>query len=118
MEEQEKRYAQELRREYAPKSEEEDKLAQLRALDEKVRRPAQITAYLVGIVGALVLGLGMCLAMKVIGDTFAGGIVIGVIGLALVAANYPAYRAILNARRKKYAAKIVALSDELLSDGQ
>ena len=42
------------------------------------------------------------------------GIVIGVVGIAMVSANYFIYRAMLNARKRKYADKILALSDELL----
>lgn len=44
------------------------------------------------------------------------GIVIGVVGIAMVAANYPIYSAIMRSRRKKYAQRILALSDELLQN--
>jgi hypothetical protein len=43
------------------------------------------------------------------------GIVIGVIGIALVSVNYPLFLAIMKTRKKKYAEKVIALSDELLS---
>ena len=69
-----------------------------------------------GIVGALVLGVGMCLAMEVIGSMMPLGIVIGVVGIAMVTANYFLYRAILRSRKKKYAKEIVSLSDELLKN--
>lgn len=116
MEEQERQYAQAVRAEYAPKSEEANRLEQLKALDGAVRRPASIFAYTFGILGALVLGVGMCLAMEVIGSLMPLGIVVGVVGIAMVSANYFLYRSILNARKKKYAGKIIALSDELLAD--
>ena len=115
MEEQERQYAQAVRAEYAPKSEETNRLEQLKALDGAVRRPAAIFAYTFGILGALVLGVGMCLAMEVIGSLMPLGIVIGVIGIVMVAVNYPIYKRILSQRKKKYAPEIVALSDELLN---
>lgn len=116
MEEQERQYAQAVRAEYAPKSEETNRLEQLKALDGAVRRPAAIFAYTFGILGALVLGVGMCLAMEVIGSLMPLGVVAGVVGIAMVSANYFLYRRILNARKRKYAGKIIALSDELLAD--
>ena len=116
MEEQERQYAQAVRAEYAPGSEEEGKLEQLKKLDRAARRPAEIFAYTFGIVGALVLGVGMCLAMEVIGSMMPLGIVIGVVGIAMVTANYFLYRAILRSRKKKYAKEIVSLSDELLKN--
>ena len=114
--EQEKQYAQQVRAEYAPGSEEEGKLEHLKKLDRAARRPAEIFAYTFGIVGALVLGVGMCLAMEVIGSMMPLGIVIGVVGIAMVTANYFLYRAILRSRKKKYAKEIVSLSDELLKN--
>ncbi len=114
--EQEKQFARQVRAEYAPGSEEEGKLEQLKKLDRAARRPAEIFAYMFGIVGALVLGVGMCLAMEVIGSMMPLGIVIGVVGIAMVTANYFLYRAILRSRKKKYAKEIVSLSDELLKN--
>ena len=58
------------------------KLEQLKALDKKVKVPARVFAYVFGIIGALVLGVGMCLAMEVIGDAMIVGIIIGLIGIA------------------------------------
>lgn len=115
MDMQERQYAEKMREAYAPASEERGKLEQLRGLDRKVRRPADIFAYTFGIVGALVLGVGMCLAMEVIGNgLMAVGIVVGVAGIAMVAANYFIYRAVLRSRKKKYAEQIISLSGELL----
>ena len=112
----EMQYAEKIRKEYAAKTAEENKLETLHKLDAAARRPAEIFAYTFGAVGALVLGLGMCLAMEVIGSLMPLGIVIGVIGIAMVAANYPIYSAIMRSRRKKYAQRILALSDELLQN--
>ncbi len=101
---------------YEPKS--KTKYDELIALNKRVELPAYIFAYTFGIIASLILGLGMCLAMQVIGTgipLMVLGIVIGVIGIALVSVNYPIFLAIMKSRKKKYAEKIIALSDELLA---
>ncbi len=102
-----------IKAQYAAK--ENTKLDQLKALDKKVKRPAQIFTYTFGTVGALVLGTGMCLAMKVIGNSMPLGIVIGVAGIAMVSANYWLYKKWLGARKRKYAKQVIQLSDNLLN---
>lgn len=82
-------------------------------LDRKAKLPAIIFTYTFGIIGALVLGVGMCLAMGVIGGgspaMIAVGIVIGVVGIAIVGSNYPIYSRILKSRKEKVAAAIMVL---------
>lgn len=109
----EKAAAERIREQYVERG--ESKLDRLKKLDEKVKRPAEIFAYVFGIVGALVLGTGMCLAMKIIGDLMAVGIVVGLVGIAMVAVNYYLYNALVKARKKKYAQQILSISDELLN---
>lgn len=92
------------------------KLDELKALDRKVKRPAQIFAYVFGSLSSLVLGTGMCLAMKVIGDAMIAGIAIGVVGIALCAMTYPIYKRILAGRKDKYAKQVFELSDALLNE--
>ena len=77
-------------------------------------------AWILGSIGALVMGIGMSLIMtdladKIgIADPMAFGIVTGVVGLTVVLANYPIYKRILSGRRKKYADKIIELSDKIM----
>lgn len=89
-------------------------LDDLRALDKKVKRPADIFAYVFGTVGALTLGTGMSLAMGVIGSSMPLGIGVGLVGILLVSVNYALYKGILGKRRKKYAKEIIALSDNIM----
>ena len=84
------------------------KLDELKALDKKVKRPAQIFAYVYGSVSSLVLGTGMCLAMKVIGNSMA-------LGIALTLTTYPIFKAMLKKRKNKYSKQIFELSDSLLN---
>ena len=99
---------------------EEDKLDKLRRLDHSVTERAQIGSLTVGIIGSLILGTGMSLAMKVIGATLSFamplGICVGVVGIALVCVNYPIYKRILKSRKQKYSQQILALSDSLLNE--
>lgn len=106
----------EIKEGYEPK--EKTKYDELIALNRKVELPAYIFAYAFGIVGALILGVGMCLAMQVIGTgvpLMVLGIVVGIIGIALVSVNYPIFLAIMKSRKKKYAERVIALSEELLN---
>lgn len=103
-----------IRSEYEPH--EKTSLDELKELDKKVRRPASVVAYVYGSLSSLVLGTGMCLAMKVIGSSMPLGIAIGLVGIGLVSSTYPLYKAILSKRKKKYAEKVIALSSRLLNE--
>lgn len=111
--------AQRIRTQYTEKQATE--LDSLRTLDAKVKRPANVFAYVFGSLSAIIMGSGMSLVMTDIGaiigitSTMVPGIAIGVIGLLMAAVNYPIYKGILNSRKKKYASKIIELSDKILS---
>lgn len=106
-----------IRTQYTEK--EHTELDELKALDKKVKSPANIFAFTFGSISALVMGSGMSLVMTDIGEiigienTMAVGTVIGIVGMAMILMNYPVYKRILTSRRKKYAKKIIALSDEI-----
>ena len=108
-----------IRNKYLPK--EESKLDPLRALDAKVKRPANLFAYVFGAFSAIVMGAGMSLVMTDIGavlglqNTMVIGICTGVLGLAMALLTYPIYKAILKRRKNKYGAKILQLSEELMA---
>ncbi len=110
--------AQKIRTQYLEK--ESTALDDLRHLDAKVKRPANVFAYIFGTIGALVMGCGMSLVMTDIGsvvgiaDGMLYGIVFGVIGMAIALVNYPIYKGILNSRKKKYAPEIIKLSDSII----
>ncbi len=115
----EQKVAEKIKKEYEGKTEQESKLDEIRALDSKVKKPAFIFAITLGIIGSLVLGVGMCLAMQIIGKTttcMVFGIIIGLIGIAIVAINYPLYQKILNTRKSKYKDAILAKTNEILNN--
>ena len=113
-----KTYAEKIASEYAPK--ETRKVVALKKLDAKAKRPALIFGYTFGIIMTLVLGTGMSLALKVIGDGttlwFALGIIIGVIGIIGVSINYPIYKKLLENGKKKYGSDILELAQEITEE--
>ena len=93
----------------------------LKALDAKVKRPANVFAYTYGSVSAIVMGAGMSLVMTEIGQilgmasTMVPGIAIGVVGMGMALSTYPIYKNILNSRKKKYAPEILKLSEKIVN---
>ena len=111
---------QKIRTQYTEK--EHTKLDELKELDSKVKRPANVFAYIFGSIGAIIMGSGMSLVMTDIGemigisDGITPGILTGIIGMFIVIVNYPIYKKMLGSRRKKYADKIVEISDKLMQE--
>lgn len=99
---------------------EENKMEQLRRLDASATKKATIRSMTVGIIGALIMGLGMSISMTDIGAVFGSflsmlvGIVIGVFGIVLVCLAYPTYHRTLKAERERIAPEVLRLSDELM----
>lgn len=109
----EKKTIEKIRASYTEKG--TTKFDELKTLNKKVKRPVQIFAYVYGSLSSLVLGTGMCFAMKIIGDSMVIGIGIGLVGIALTLTTYPLFKAILKRRKNKYAKQIFELSDSLLN---
>ena len=113
----EKLYAESVAKEYAPKD--TSKIVRLRKLDRKAKMPATVFAYSFGIGSSLVAGLGMSLAMQVIGSGTAMlvlGIVLGLIGFACCGVTYPIYKRLLEKGRKQYAYEIVELAKQITEE--
>ena len=67
----------------------------------------------VGVIGALILGVGMCCTMVWQGVWFIPGIFIGLAGIAVAACAYPVYKAVLRAERKRVAPQVLRICEEL-----
>ena len=108
-----------IRTQYTEK--EATELDALRELDSKVKRPANVFGYTFGSIAAIVMGAGMSLVMTDIGaiigisGALVPGIAIGVVGLGMALLTYPMYKKLLNARKKKYGAEILKLSDKIMN---
>lgn len=109
-----------IRKKYAVSEEAEDKMTQLRRLDASVYSKASTASLAVGIIGALIMGIGMSLVMTDIGAVLGTvlamiiGIIIGVVGIVLVCLAYPIYNRTLKKEREKIAPEILRLTDELM----
>lgn len=101
-----------IRSKYLPK--EENKMDTLRRLDAQSAQKATMLSLIIGIIGALVLGLGMSCCMVWAGKWFVPGIVIGLIGIALVSLAYPVYTRTLKRERDRLAPEILRLTEELM----
>lgn len=105
--------------------EEVTKFDQLKELDKKVKKPANIFGYVYGTIGALILGMGMCAAMNTLPEVILNtiknpllmilGIIIGLVGIAMITSTYFIYNKILKSRRNKYVNEIISLTEELLN---
>lgn len=108
-------YAEAIANEYAPKD--TSKVVALKKLDRKAKRKANIFAYTFGCIMALLLGVGMCLSMNVIGSgsafMMAVGIMAGMIGIVGISVNYPIYKKLLEDGKKQYAFEIMQLAKEI-----
>ena len=100
-----------IREKYLPK--EIDKMEQLRQLDRSVTKKGTIISLILGIVGTLIFGTGMscCLLWE---DYFIVGIIVGIIGVAIILTAYPVYNFIIKKEREKITPEIIQLTDELM----
>lgn len=109
---------QKIRTQYTEK--ENTQLDSLKKLDAKVKKPANVFAYVFGSLSAIIMGSGMSLIMSDIGEIIdvanpmIPGVVIGIIGMIMAIVNYPIFKQILASRRKKYTKEIIALSDKIM----
>ena len=107
-------FAESIAKDYAPKD--NSKITALKKLDRQAKLPATVFTYTFGIAASLVLGTGMCLSMRVIGQgplMFAAGIALGVLGMIGCGINYPLYQKMLKKGKAKYAYEIVELARQI-----
>jgi hypothetical protein len=100
-----------IRQKYIPR--EENKMEQLRKLDDSATKPGTMAALAVGVISVLLLGIGMCCTLVWADRYFVVGIIIGIFGLAGAASALPLYNLITARKREKLAPIIIKLSEEL-----
>lgn len=94
-------------------------MEQLRALDAAASGRAARPAIIVGVIGTLIMGAGMSLVMSDFGSALGTlgtviGILLGIAGMAVLAAAYPLYTRKLKKEREMAAPEILRLTDELM----
>lgn len=100
-----------IRKKYLPQ--EETKLEELKRLDNLVHSAGVMEALIVGIGGCMVFGLGLCLAMEVIGHMAWLGVILGLAGVVDMIAAFPIYRKVFNKAKAQHSPRILELIAEL-----
>ena len=103
-----------IRNKYMPR--EESKLETLKRLDYRVQSAGMIEGLCLGIIGALVFGVGMCFFL----DVFAGAAwltaILMICGTLLMIPAYPIYRRIARKTKAELTPEILRLSDEIMKN--
>lgn len=104
-----------IRSKYMPSTKAETSIEKLRRLDASATREATVVSLIVGIISALLFGVGMCCTMINGWEKyFIFGIIIGIVGVIGIIAAYPVYSYMVKRKRAKIAPEIIRLSDELM----
>ena len=101
-----------IRRKYLP--EEENKLETLKRLDYKVQSAGMIESLCIGIIGALVFGIGMCFFLEVFAGVTWLTALFMIVGTLLMIPAYPIYRRIAHRTKEKLTPEILRLSEEIM----
>ena len=100
-----------IRKKYLPK--EETKLEELKRLDSLVQNSGVTESLCAGIGGCLIFGLGLCLAMEVIGQIIWLGMILGLVGAVGMLGAFPVYRKFFNKAKAQHTPRILELATEL-----
>lgn len=95
----------------------EDTFESINSLNRSKTAGASVFAYIFGCVAALILGGGMSLTMLIQNNVpaFVGGIILGVIGIALCGVNYLIYKKLV-AKKTKAVLHIIDETEEKLAN--
>lgn len=110
----ERREIESIRRQYVAEDREVSKADRLRSLHSAVVGKATAVSLALGVVGMLVFGGGMALALEF--DMLLLGIVLAIIGSIPIALAYPIYKRLYASGKRKYGDEIMRLSEELLGE--
>ena len=109
-----------IKKKYAgqPEDQQENQLELLRKLDKSSTRKSTIVSIVMGAAGCLIMGIGMCCTMVWAAAMFLPGIIIGVIGIAMMAAAYPVYVRITKRERARIASQVLDIIEKLSNEDQ
>ena len=101
-----------IRKKYMPR--EESKLERLKKLDLQVQMAGMIESLTLGIVGALVFGIGMCFFLEVFSGALWITALFMIIGVLIMIPAYPIYKRISVKTKRELTPEIFRLSEELM----
>ena len=96
---------------YLPK--EDNKLAQLRKLDESVAMKGTMVSILIGVAGCLLFGGGLSLVLVLGMDWILLSVLLGSVGLGFMMMAYPICKMVTEKERERIAPQILALAEEI-----
>ena len=103
-----------IRKQYQPVEKTESKLERLRRLDSAVKNAPVVIALVLGVLGTLIFGTGLTLILE--WQIWSWGVVCMGVGAIPMVLAYPVYLGVLHAKKRKYGAEILQLSEELLNE--
>ena len=101
-----------IRRKYVPR--EENKLDLLKQLDNRVQTAGMIEGLCLGIIGALVFGIGMCFFLEVFAGAAWLTALLMALGTIIMIPAYPIYRRIARKTKTALTPEILRLSEEIM----
>lgn len=113
MELNEKKYVEKTLKNYEEKG--FTKLDELKNLDKLAKRRATVFAYVFGVIGTLILGLGMTFFLYWT-ESFFWGFPFAIIGTIMMVISYPIYKRVHKKLKDKYKEEIIELSNSLLEE--
>ncbi len=93
-----------------------NRLDRLQRLDRTARMPALIVGWVFGLFGLAFMAAGVYFAAEYSGTYAALGGIAVCVGIAAIVAGVLLYRTIFRARRQKFSAEVLALSQEVCSE--
>ena len=112
--EEERKEIDSIRRQYCSQEQTETKMERLRRLDSIVKNTALIWSLCLGVIGALIFGLGLTMILE--WNIWIWGIVLMAIGSIPMAIAYPVYKSVLKKYKNRDGDEILRLSEELLNE--
>lgn len=91
----------------------DDRLEQLRKLDESVTKKGTMVGITLGIVGCLLLGVGLSLVLVIGVKMLVASVLFGVPGIVAMVGAYPLYKKITDSEKARIAPQILTLTEEL-----
>ena len=105
-----------IRKKYIP--EEESKFEKLKKLDRRVQMAGTIESLCLGIVGALLFGIGMCFFLEIFAGATWLTVLLMVIGTAIMIPAYSIYRRIVRKVKAELAPEILCLAEEIMKSAK
>lgn len=101
-----------IRSKYLPR--EVSKMELLKSLDFKAQTAGQLESLVIGIIGALIFGLGLCFWLGALVGGWIPGVICSAIGVAVMIPAYPIYLYRSKSVKEELTPEILRLSDEIM----